>query len=322
MDLVSRAIYRGQVTRLVNNALEYLKSETAKVCDNIDTLEAIEEELTVYIDRLTAAHDNLSRANIDVRGAIKPEDYEREAENIAEYEDKAIGALTRLKQRLAKAMQRQNGLMPCNIAGSASAGPGALSATFGANGQTNGQTVKLPKLQLKKFAGDFRDCVSFWEQYKATVHENRSLSNIDKFNYLQLLLTGKAADTIAGLTPTDACYDTAISLLMEEYGNTDKIVDQTMQCLLSLQPLTSRTDVLGLRSLYNQVMANTRSLAALGVSSEKYFVMLKGVLLRCLPHEIRTDFHRYYNDLADGNNQSRKMNPDQAQRNPCHRSVL
>jgi len=41
---------------------------------------------------------------------------------------------------------------------------------------------------------------SFWDSYESAIHNNRELSDIDKFNHLRLLLEHFAYDAIAGLT--------------------------------------------------------------------------------------------------------------------------
>ena len=61
-------------------------------------------------------------------------------------------------------------------------------------GGTSHGTVKLPKLTIKSFKGDLTTWITFWDSYKAAIHENSSLSDIDKFNYLRSLLQGPALD--------------------------------------------------------------------------------------------------------------------------------
>ena len=48
--------------------------------------------------------------------------------------------------------------------------------------------VKLPKLTIRSFDGDITRWTSFWDSYKSAIHDNRSLSAVDKFNYLRSLL--------------------------------------------------------------------------------------------------------------------------------------
>ena len=52
---------------------------------------------------------------------------------------------------------------------------------------------------------------------------NPDLSSIDKFNYLKALVEGPAANTILGLTLTEANYAAAVELLKEYYGKKQQI---------------------------------------------------------------------------------------------------
>ena len=67
--------------------------------------------------------------------------------------------------------------------------------------------AKLPKLELKKFHGNPIHWYPFWESFDSAVHKNPNLSAVDKFNYLQSLLTGTARSSIAGLALTSANYE-------------------------------------------------------------------------------------------------------------------
>ena len=52
----------------------------------------------------------------------------------------------------------------------------------------SGHRVKLPKLMLKPFNGDITTWTPFWESHESAIHKNASLSDVDKFNYLNSLL--------------------------------------------------------------------------------------------------------------------------------------
>ena len=44
--------------------------------------------------------------------------------------------------------------------------------------------VKVPKLVINKFGKNVLHFMSFWDQFKADIHSNVKLNNINKFNYL------------------------------------------------------------------------------------------------------------------------------------------
>lgn len=46
-------------------------------------------------------------------------------------------------------------------------------------------TVKLPKLNVPSFDGNILKWQEFWDSFHSAIHDNRTLANIDKFNYLK-----------------------------------------------------------------------------------------------------------------------------------------
>ena len=130
--------------------------------------------------------------------------------------------------------------------------------------------VKLPKLSIKKFNGDLTKWITFWDSFSSSIHSNPSLSNVDKFNYLNSLLESTAAESISGLTLTSANYDEAIATLKRRFGNTQLIVSKHMDALLNLPITNSHHDLKGLRRLYDSVEAHVRGLRALGVTAGSY----------------------------------------------------
>ena len=154
-------------------------------------------------------------------------------------------------------------------------------------GSTASARVKLPKLNIHPFGGDLTAWITFWDSYKAAIHENSSLSEIDKFNYLRPLLKSSALDAISGLTLTATNYREAIEILEKRFGNRQQIVAKHMDALLKIDGVTSHQNVQGLRHLYDQVESHVRSLKALGVSSDSYGTLLASVLIGKLPQEMQ-----------------------------------
>ena len=71
---------------------------------------------------------------------------------------------------------------------------------------------------LPKFKGDVKDWIAFWDSFNSSVHENREIPKVDKFNYLNSLLEGAAFRTIQGLPLAALNYDSAIAMLREDLG--------------------------------------------------------------------------------------------------------
>ncbi|XP_068720448.1 uncharacterized protein [Montipora capricornis] len=59
--------------------------------------------------------------------------------------------------------------------------------------------VNLPKLSIQPFNGNQLEWLTFWDSFSTAIDEHTELNNIEKMNYLQIMLKGEAARAIAGL---------------------------------------------------------------------------------------------------------------------------
>lgn len=90
------------------------------------------------------------------------------------------------------------------------------------------ELVKLPKITIQPFKGDLTAWITFWDSYKAAIHENHSLSEIDKFNYLRSLLQGPALTA---------------AVLEKRFGNKQQIVANHMDMLLNVESVMFQTAI-------------------------------------------------------------------------------
>ena len=148
-------------------------------------------------------------------------------------------------------------------------------------------TTKLPKLALQPFNGDMTGWMFFWDLYKVAIHDNDTLSEIEKFTYLRTVLEGVAEEAIKGLSLTASNYGNAILILEARFGNKQQIVSKHMDVLLNMGAVASANDVVPLRPLRNTVESQLRGLHGLGVTSDSYGALLSPVLLKKLPQELR-----------------------------------
>ena len=84
------------------------------------------------------------------------------------------------------------------------------------------------------------------------------LSVVQKFNYLRILLQGKAARAVAGFPLTDANYSHSVEILKEKFGQTQKIVNAHMQSLLNLP--NPRNTLKDLRPFYDSIESHIQGL--------------------------------------------------------------
>ena len=79
---------------------------------------------------------------------------------------------------------------------------------------------KLPDFEFPVFKGQPLKWRGFWDQFEVAIHQNDSLSDINKFNYLKRFLTGKALSSILGLALTSDNYKEAVDILKKVWKST------------------------------------------------------------------------------------------------------
>jgi hypothetical protein len=125
--------------------------------------------------------------------------------------------------------------------------------------ESNSQ-VKLPNIQLPSFSGSFTEWITFRDTFLSLIHNNNSLTKIEKFHYLKSSVKSTASQTIEHLTPSDSNYESAWSLLTSRYENKRLITQHHVRALFSL-PNASK-DAKTLRHLLHGLTSNMKALEA------------------------------------------------------------
>lgn len=97
--------------------------------------------------------------------------------------------------------------------------------------------VRLPTIDLRKFSGSYHEWPEFKETYVSIIHEN-IIDPIHKLHYLRASLTGSASLVLDNLDFKSDNYDTTWELLSERYDNKKSLVNNHMQALFNLEPIT------------------------------------------------------------------------------------
>ena len=86
-------------------------------------------------------------------------------------------------------------------------------------------TLSLPKISIDNFTGDPLKWHQWFSFFKATIHNNSGLSDVQKMTYLQNSVTHKARDSISGYSYNWDYYHEAIAELTRKFGKPQHIVD-------------------------------------------------------------------------------------------------
>ena len=85
-------------------------------------------------------------------------------------------------------------------------------------GSTSSSNLKLSRFILPEFHGNKIEWVSWRDQFKSCIHENDTLSEREKFNYLRVYVKGSARKAIEYIEVASSNYSKAIEVLKKSYG--------------------------------------------------------------------------------------------------------
>ena len=86
------------------------------------------------------------------------------------------------------------------------ANPPSGSAVNSIASHSQHHLIKLPTIQLPSFDGNYNDWVKFRDTFTYLIHQNDSLSDVQRFHYLSATLHGAAARVIQTLGVSEANY--------------------------------------------------------------------------------------------------------------------
>ena len=247
-----RGGHRGSAKKMVG--------ELDKLLETLEDQEplAVSARLTQLKRSLEEKLEDITILDREIVALIDGEELTKEIEEADAFKENIFRALAKIDSNLREHSRTE-----------ASDRPSRASAS---------SQAKLPKLELRPFNGDVTQWMTFWDSFKSAVHDNSSISDVDKFNYLRSLVERSAKEAIAGLTLSSANYHEAICILEKRFGNKKQIISKHMDALLAVEAVSSQYNVKGLRRLYDQL-----EIHILGVDSESYGSLLSQFLLKnCL----------------------------------------
>ncbi|XP_074028531.1 uncharacterized protein [Leptinotarsa decemlineata] len=168
--------------------------------------------------------------------------------------------------------------------------------------------VRLPKIELVKFDGNFKQWKTFIDMFNSLVHDNSSLKNIDKFNYLISSLSGSPLALVKCNPISDANYIVAYNSLIKRYEN-KRLLANAHYLELENAPRIPDNNISSqnLRKLVDTFTENIAALKNLGFPTDQWSFLLFNMLVRRLDSntvgrfeiEIGSDDIPTFDDLRD-----------------------
>ena len=165
-------------------------------------------------------------------------------------------------------------------------------ADSGTSKQLKHSALKLPKMSLPVFDGDRRKWLSFWDVFKSEVHDVKDISNVTKFNFLKGQLSEQVKMRVEGIMATEDNYNLLVETLQDNYG--DKTAIKNAHCVALVTMVKPQRTASALRTFYDCLMSDMRSLATLDLPTTRYGDFYVPILLEKLPEKLLTSVLKEY----------------------------
>ncbi|XP_050307697.1 uncharacterized protein LOC126744367 [Anthonomus grandis grandis] len=122
--------------------------------------------------------------------------------------------------------------------------------------------LDLPRIKVPVFSGNRRDWPAFYDLFRTLVHEKRSLSDIQRFQHLQMAVQGEAAELIRNIALTEANYPVAFNALIKRFENKRALATDYWQAIYNAPPAKTHSagDLRRLITTFSQNMEALNSL--------------------------------------------------------------
>lgn len=150
-------------------------------------------------------------------------------------------------------------------------------------------TMKLPKIELPKFDGNYLHWRQFYDLFKQLIHE-QPIPPAQKLYFLRANVTGEAHSLIQHFQPTDNNYEVAWKTLVERFDNRRLLLTAQLTRLLS-QSLAVGT-ASSLRRLHDTTKEVMQATTNLGFKVDNWDPIVVHLMLQKLDKESRALFEQ------------------------------
>ena len=243
------------------------KADVSK--SDVDYLEALQE-------RLERSLDDARFLNAAILEKCPHDDNEMENEiNSAEEFEERIHCQLKAVERILSQFDEPDAALAAAIAAPVVSTPSTITST-----------IKMPKFNLPKFNGNYKEWIPFREQFCASVDRNATLPDIQKFNYLKSSLTGEPLKLVAHLPLSNSNYPIALKSLRDRYDNPRVIINSHVDVILKLKAIEKESTA-ELRKLLSSFDENLMAIGALRTDVTKSDFLLVKILAEKLDKESR-----------------------------------
>ncbi|XP_038106740.1 uncharacterized protein LOC119766331 [Culex quinquefasciatus] len=133
--------------------------------------------------------------------------------------------------------------------------------------------VRLPQIELPMFDGELDNWIPFRDAFKSLIHNNNSLSAVDKFHYLNSVLDPRVKRLYDSTKVTAANYKITWDLLVERFDQKRFLIKNHISALFNVEAI-AKESADAILNLIDQFDRHVRILKTLGELTDKWSPLL------------------------------------------------
>lgn len=163
--------------------------------------------------------------------------------------------------------------------------PGSADTSLSSMQKDTSHKIKLPLFTLTKFNGQYDSWRSFKDLFTSMVHNNHTVANVQKLQYLIGNLEGEAYSLLKHFQITDGNYALAWQLLNERYENKRLLLNTQFKRLVTDPKINDTAD--GIRHLLDSTNDMLASIKNLQIDITSWDPFIAYMIIEKLPAESR-----------------------------------
>ena len=158
--------------------------------------------------------------------------------------------------------------------------------------------VKLPRIQLPTFTGKYNEWQTFYDMFVSLIHNNKSLSDVQKLHYLKGSLSGEPEALIRNFATTELNYTEAWKQLTKRYDNKRYNCNAILKTFFSQKSLHNESPA-GIKSLLDTTSSCLKGLSNLGVDVSTWDIIVVYFVVSKLDVESRKQWEYLQSRATD-----------------------
>ncbi|XP_045778087.1 uncharacterized protein LOC123875994 [Maniola jurtina] len=282
-----RGSYKGRLTKF-ENYVSSLKSVSD--CSQVDKL-----ELKLRMNKIETIYNEFDEVQTSIEClSLSEEEQQNQSLQRSEFETQYFSVMARAQQLCDAFKRKERSFNHGDNASVCSDSSSSDQESVVKVKQTKSvvRGVKLPTINIPKYSGDCGNWLEFRDTFISLIHDNSSISNIQKFHYLRASLEGSAAQIICSLEFSASNYCLAWNALCERYDNTRLLVQNHIKAIFEHESI-KKESASSLRVLIDMYNKNLRALQILGEPTGTWDTLIIYIICQKLDSRTLRDWEEH-----------------------------